>query len=231
MKPGGAAILFAALFLPWYTLAPTQPLHDFGVQTAWDHLVPAIPLTVCALLAVRFRAAGAVAAVIVLAAIVFAPDGDVQRDAAPWLALLGALVAAVDDPRWVSRLGVVALLGSLFAPWYDRTVFIVTRGSGGTETTSPLGGPHWGPSTSTTLVIVALGVLALWRPRFAWPAIGVVLFRMIEPNPDAGWGAYLALAGSILAWAGGLMSTRPKITDQCSPATRSSTSPASPASS
>jgi hypothetical protein len=231
MKIGGAAIVFAALFLPWYTLKPGAPLHDFGLQTAWDHVPLAIALTVCTVLALRFRAAGAVAAIIALGAIVFAPANDVNRDVAPWLALLGGLVAALDRPHLVARLGAVALLGSLLAPWYDATVFIVTRGAGDTETTAPLGGYGSGPSTVTAIVLIVLAAVALARPRYAWPAIGVVIFRMIEPNPDIGWGAYLALAGSILAWTGGLLSDRPNITDQCSPATRSSTSPASPASS
>ena len=78
---------------------------------------------------------------------------------------------------------------------------------------------------------MALAGLALVRPQPAWLAIGVVLFRMIEPNPAIAYRAWVALVGSILAWAGGLLSDRPNITDQCSPATRSSTSPASPASS
>ena len=77
------------------------------------------------------------------------------------------------------------------------------------------------------LTVLDAGIVCLLLRRH-WPAIGVVLYRMIEPSPDPGWGAYLALAGSILAWAGGLMSVRPKITGQCSPATRSSTSGTSP---
>jgi hypothetical protein len=81
------------------------------------------------------------------------------------------------------------------------------------------------------IALIASALLALARPSLAWLAIGVVVFWLIEPHDLTGRGAWIALAGSILAWGAGLMSARPKITDQCSPATRSSTSPASPASS
>ena len=89
----------------------------------------------------------------------------------------------------------------------------------------------WQYSVPLAILLIATALLALARPRFAWLAIGVVVFWLIEPHQLTGRGAWFALAGSILAWGGGLMSSRPKITDQCSPATRSSTSPASPASS
>jgi hypothetical protein len=91
--------------------------------------------------------------------------------------------------------------------------------------------------TVLDLVLAALAVVIVARPRlarFAAPvALAIVAFRLIDAPYDLwlGYGAWVALGGSILAWAGGVLSARPKITDQCSPATRSSTSPASPASS
>ena len=230
MRAGGAAILFASLFLTWYTLAPTGDFHDFTVATAWDQSVPfAVALTVLALLALRYRAAGAVAAAVIVAGIVLAPADDIHRDVAPWLALLGALTAALDKPELVARLGALAILGSLLMNWYDTSVLIITRGASRTETLSALDGS--GPTVALAIVLIACALLALVRPQYAWLAIGVVVFWLIEPHELTGRGAWLALAGSILAWGGGLMSARPKITDQCSPATRSSTSPASPASS
>jgi hypothetical protein len=230
MKAGGAAILFASLFLTWHTQAPTARLQDFTVETAWQYSVPlAVALTVLAAVAVRFRAAGAVAAVIVLAAIVFAPGDDIHRDAAPWLALLGALTAALDRPELVARLGALAILGSLLLNWYDTSFLILSSDASRAETLSALDGS--GPTVVLAILLIAGALLALARPHYAWLAIGVVVFWLIEPHQLIGRGAWLALAGSILAWGGGLMSARPKITDQCSQATRSSTSPASPASS
>ena len=230
MKAGGAAILFASLFLTWYTLAPTGNVHDFSIETAWERSVPfAVVLTVLALAGLRYRAAGVVAAVVVLAGIVFAPADDIHRDPAPWLALLGALTIALDKPHLVARLGAVAILGSLVLNWYDTSFLIITRGASRTETLSALDGS--GPTVALAIILVACALLALARPQYAWLAIGVVVFWLIEPHDLIGRGAWVALAGSILAWGAGLMSSRPKITDQCSPATRSSTSPASPASS
>ncbi len=230
MKAGGAAILFASLFSDVVHAGAQRELPRLQYRDGVGAQRPfAVVLTVLALFALRYRAAGVVVAVVVAAGIVFAPADDIHRDAAPWLALLGALTVALDKPHLVARLGAVAILGSLLLNWYDTSFLIITRGASPTETLSALDGN--GPTVALAIVLTACALLALARPQYAWLAIGVVVFWLIEPHELTGRGAWLALAGSILAWGGGLMSSRPKITDQCSPATRSSTSPASPASS
>jgi hypothetical protein len=119
-------------------------------------------------------------------------------------------------PRALALAGGIMLLGSLFLPWYahfTESVFIITRGSNGSETVRLGGGvAAWRVFTVTDIVLAALAVtvplLALrWADAVRYAgvlALALVVFRMIEPpgEPIAfalTIGAALALAGTA-AW-------------------------------
>jgi len=127
-------------------------------------------------------------------------------------------------PRALVVLGGVALLGSLFLPWYElfeHSVFIITRGANDTESVWPPGAAStsldgggvaaWRVFTVTDVVLATIAlatpVIAFRRPAlapvFGAVAVGIVVFRLIEPpGPEEveftlGPGAGLAIAGAV----------------------------------
>jgi hypothetical protein len=119
----------------------------------------------------------------------------------------------------VSAVGGVLLAASLFAPWYrSAPFFIITRGADGTETKSSLAFPDrvtaWGVFTTLDVlltVIAALAVLApaRWRALAASAAVLLVVFAMVDPpwtDTSPIYGAWLGLAGALIACAGGWLS-------------------------
>ena len=240
-------LLFGSLWMKWYELDPHADMRFPNAMpylhvwpTAWHvFTVVDIALAALAVLALRYRAAAAVALVIVLARMAFPVAGYLDPGRGAGLALAGASLALF-APRALPRLGALVLLGSLFAPWYASVFRFVTRGASGAEQITALRShviTPWEALAFVDYAVAAIALAILARPglaRFLAPlAIALIVWRMVETpgGLELAYGAWIALAGSILAAAGGLMSVRPKITDQCSPATRSSTSPASPASS
>lgn len=138
----GAVLLIGALFLPWYT--PTPAADDFpragGVLapvTAWQAFaVIDVLLAVLAVASVRSRAAAVVAAALV-ASRMLDPPAYTEVGPGAWLALAGALIAALAP--WLKRwMGAVLVFAALLLPWYREAPYILTRGSGGVDTRSYL---------------------------------------------------------------------------------------------
>lgn len=119
-------------------------------------------------------------------------------------------------PRALAVLGGAALLGSLFLPWYEHFehgAFIITRRANDTESVSLGGGgvAAWRVFTVTDIVLATIAlatpVIAFRRPVlapvFGVVAVGIVVFRLIEPpGPEEveftlGPGAGLAIAGAV----------------------------------
>jgi hypothetical protein len=133
----GAAALFGSLFLRWYVLDPRADLRFPGDMhyldvwpTAWHvFTVVDVALAVLAVLAVRFRAAAVAALVVILVRLAVPLAGYLDPSVGAGLALGGALLAATapSGPAALARVGGIALLASLFAPWYHGGVFITPR--------------------------------------------------------------------------------------------------------
>jgi hypothetical protein len=121
-------------------------------------------------------------------------------------------------PRALAVLGGLALLGSLWIPWYahlTESLFIISRGADDTETVSLLGEVRgggvaaWRVFTVTDVVLAAFAVLVpliavRWADAVRYAgvlALALVVFRLIEPpGPPIAFtleaGAGLALAGA-----------------------------------
>lgn len=89
--------------------------------------------------------------------------------------------------RAFTALGALALLASLFLPWYDATVvMIITRGANNTETVSDLGG-----------TVTAWEAFAVFDVVLATLALAIVLFAVRRrPGPAT---AFAALATALVA--------------------------------
>jgi hypothetical protein len=124
----------------------------------------------------------------------------------------------------VAGLGGIILLVSLFLPWY-------ADGSGA-------GGTGWEMLSVIDIVLALLALLAIAVPlatlltdgpaksigtavlasAFGWIGVLLVVLRLIDdpqPGLELDYGAYVALVGSILAWAGSWLSMR----DESAPGT------------
>jgi hypothetical protein len=116
--------------------------------------------------------------------------------------------------RLVTGLGGVILAVSLFLHWYeDTTVVQVTNEGIGTF----LGGGEYTAWEAFAVIDILLALVAVTTlaPKLArvTAAIGValVVLRLLEP-PDAAFevrtGAWLGLAGALIAWAGAVRVSR-----------------------
>jgi hypothetical protein len=140
----------------------------------------------------------------------------------------------------IAGLGGVLLLVSLFAPWYRDGVYVVTRGGGNTETVSVLATGDlaaWRVFAVVDVLLALLAAIAIAVPvvarladepakpiaaaviaSAAGPiAIALVVFRLIDtPTPYGDLqlrpGAWLALAGALIAWIGSWMALRDEST-------------------
>jgi hypothetical protein len=117
----------------------------------------------------------------------------------------------------VSAAGGVLLAASLYAPWYRSGVFIITRGAGGTETTSSLFPDRftaWEVFTTVDVLLAVLAVLAVvlpahWRAVAASAAVLLVAFSLVDPpwaDASLRYGGWLGLAGALIAAAAGWLS-------------------------
>jgi hypothetical protein len=213
----GAVLLLAALFLPWYTLdtpdefpgGDATPFDTFSA-TAWQAFTALdVLLAGLAVASVRSRTAALAAVAVVLFRTIDSPGPNTYLDLGPgpWLALAGALTAALRDAvrPWM---GSVLLVVSLFLPWYGDAIYIITRGANDTETVSLINGSvrEYTAWSVFAVLDVLLLVLALAAVRFwaaAALAAAVVVYRLIDtptPIPDLrpSSGAWLALAGALI---------------------------------
>jgi hypothetical protein len=132
----------------------------------------------------------------------------------------------------LAGLGGLVLLVSLFLPWFTSGVAIGTRGANGTVQTVTLGGSvsAWQALAVVDVVLALLALLALAVPvvslatrgpaasigtavlasALGWIAIVLVAIELIAHSPD--YGAWVGLAGSILAWVGSWLSMRDEST-------------------
>lgn len=137
-------------------------------------------------------------------------------------------------PRALAVGGALALLGSLFEPWYDgiAELVIVTRGSDGTTTSSGLDSGAatdawsvlpWADVALATIAFAGL-VLAFRRPAVACGlgvvAVGLVIgHAIVGPGGTEGpttlaAGPAVALAGAVALSAGAWLTIRPGGFDQ-----------------
>jgi hypothetical protein len=209
----GGALMLVGLFLPWYSVIDVpeafprrDQLETYFNHTAWQAFAAVdVALAVLAFASLRSRAAAIAAAALIAYKMIDAP-AFATLGAGPWLALVGALIAAA-APLIRPWMGAALLFAALFLPWYRDDIFIITRGGNHTETVSVLGGNDltaWRVFTVLDVALVALA-LAATRSRVAGAAaVVLVAFRLIDtptPIPDlaTGPGAWLALAGALIA--------------------------------
>jgi hypothetical protein len=140
----------------------------------------------------------------------------------------------------IAGLGGVLLLVSLFLPWY--TPNLPTAFDGATLQVNHFtlvveSVTAWQAFTFIDIVLAVLAVLAILVPvvpvatsgpaksigiaviasATGWIAVGLVAFRLLDPPGPNGaidlrYGAWLALAGAILAWVGSWLSMRDEST-------------------
>ena len=133
----------------------------------------------------------------------------------------------------VAGLGGLLLLVSLFLPWLQDGVVIITRGASGAKSRSVLGGHDiggWQALSVVDVVLTLFALLAIAVPvvslatrgpaasigtavlasALGWIAIVLVAIELLSGN--TAYGAWLALAGSILAWVGSWLSLRDEST-------------------
>ena len=132
----------------------------------------------------------------------------------------------------IAGLGGVLLLVALFLPWYDSVV-IVTRGSaGGTTRTSLADVSAWGAFAVIDVLLALLAALAIAVPvvsvaargpakpigiavvasALGWLGVLLVGFRLLDNPGPLRAGAWLALAGALIAWIGSWLSMRDEST-------------------
>jgi hypothetical protein len=132
----------------------------------------------------------------------------------------------------IAGLGGVLLLVSLFLPWYDSAV-VVTRGSaGGTTQTSLEDISAWEAFAVIDVLLALLAALAIAVPVLAlaargpakpiaialiasalgWLGVLLVGFRLLDNPGPLRAGAWLALAGALIAWIGSWLSLRDEST-------------------
>jgi hypothetical protein len=132
----------------------------------------------------------------------------------------------------IAGLGGVLLLVSLFLPWYSPEPQLLNSFARGTGA----GGTGWEVLTVIDLLLALLALLAIAVPlatlltdgpaksigtavvasALGWLAVALVGFRLIDaPQDGVGlrYGAWVALAASIVAWVGSWLSMR----DESSP--------------
>jgi hypothetical protein len=134
----------------------------------------------------------------------------------------------------LAGLGGLALLVSLFLPWFDSGVAVRTVGSAGSERTDVLGASltGWQALTVVDVLLALLALLALAVPlvslattgpaksigtallasALGWLAPLLVAIELLTADGGIRYGAWLALAGSILAWVGSWLSLRDEST-------------------
>src|SRR3954464_4895681 len=129
----------------------------------------------------------------------------------------------------LAGLGGLLALVSLFLTWYGDTAFILVRGTRTAIGSATLTG--WQALTVIDVLLALLALLAIAVPvvslatkgpaksvgtavlasAFGRLAILLVAFRLIDSPQDGvslSYGAWLALAGAILAWVGSWLSMR-----------------------
>jgi hypothetical protein len=191
----GGALLFGSLFITWYSATGSQefPVHgssafDVLGTSGWQTFTGVdLVLAVLAVVIVVFSAdrggmaAGVVAAAVVVFRMIDPPGPDAFAELGPgaWFALVGALTAVVDV--LLALLAAVAVAVPVVARMAD-------------DPAEPI---------RTAVLAAALGPIA----------IALVVFRLVDTPPPFGDlqlrpGAWLALAGSLIAWTGGWMAMR-----------------------
>jgi hypothetical protein len=122
----------------------------------------------------------------------------------------------------VAALGGIALIVSLFLPWYGL-VGVITRGSSGTETTNwLLSATGWQAMSVVDILLALLALLAIAVPIVSltthgpvksmaaaviasatgWIAIALVVLKLIDNPGTVRYGAWIALAAATIAWVG-----------------------------
>lgn len=226
------AVLLGSLFLPWYTLAGfdlSQPAWD--VFTVTDVALAVLAVVIAFAAPVRVAAAW-IAAVLIAGRLLQRPIPEVTELAyGGFVGLAGALSAA-----WPGRLrvgeavagvGGLVLVLSLGLEWYSFSLIDAVGPNDPDPSESVnrwiIDSSGWIVFTWLDVALTALAALFMavpvtrWRPvAFAaaavgWLAIVLVAARMIappDPITDVAAGAWIALAGAVVAWAGALLATR-----------------------
>jgi hypothetical protein len=134
----------------------------------------------------------------------------------------------------LAGLGGIVLLVSLWLPWLDSGVAIRTVGSGGSVRTDVLGASvsGWQALTVVDVLLALFALLAIAVPlaslatkgpaasigtavlasAFGWIAPLLVAIELLTADGGLRYGAWLALAGSILGWVGSWLSMRDEST-------------------
>jgi hypothetical protein len=125
----------------------------------------------------------------------------------------------------VAGLGGLTLLVSLFLPW-SNGMYVITRGANGVQSTTALAGGRtaWQAFAIIAAVLTVLALIAIAVPvvslttkgpaasigtavvasAVGWIAIVLVVIELLVGYTNTG--AWVALAGSILAWVGSWLS-------------------------
>ncbi|MDA0173129.1 hypothetical protein OJ998_28770 [Solirubrobacter taibaiensis] len=228
------AVLLGSLFVPWYGLAGAPlslSLTAWGAFTVSDWALAVLAVVIAAAPPVRAVAAW-IAVVLIAGRLLYPPMPELLEPAyGGFVGLAGALSAAwpgrLRAGEVVAGVGGFMLVLALGLEWYE---FALTDAVGPNEQdpTEPVStwisdSSGWSVFTRLDLALTALAALFLavpvtrWRPvaiaaaAVGWLAIVLVAARMIsppDPITDVAAGAWIALAGAGVAWAGALLATR-----------------------